>query len=253
MRSCAAVVFCGGRGTRLRSRLSGRSKALVLLDRRPYLYGLLAQLRDAGLREVILCVSPFTKDIIEEVRGGGEFGLEVRYSPDTGLHENASALWHSLAHLRTPLALCINGDTVVDVDYRRLLGAHLRSGAVGTLVASERADQPHPGAVEVAPGGKVRDLHEWAQDRGIAVTAGGLSRFYSNSGVYVFDVAALARLWLAECRTGKIEQGLLRDLAKRDNLFAFENGGRYLLDLGTPERLSAARSQLGSISQFFNV
>lgn len=253
MRSCTAVVFCGGRATRLQSQLSGRAKALVTLDRNPYLYGLLNQLHDAGLKEVILCVSPFTEDIIEDVRGGRAFGLEIRYSLDTGLHENASALWHCHARLRTPLALCINGDTIVDVDFRQLLRAHIRSGAACTLVASDRMDQPHPGAVEVDAGGKVIDLHEWAQDRQVEVRAYRSSRFYTNSGVYVFNVAALGSRCAPEDRTGKIEQGLLRSLAKSGGLFAFSNGSRYLLDLGTPHRLSTARSQLSSISQFFTV
>jgi NDP-sugar pyrophosphorylase family protein len=253
MRSCTAVVFCGGRATRLQSYLSGRAKALVTLDRKPYLHGLLNQLHDAGLKEVILCVSPFTTDIIEDVRGGRRLGLEVRYSLDTGLHENASALWYCHTHIRTPLALCINGDTIVDVDFGQLLRAHLRSGATCTLVASDRTDQPHPGAIEVGTGNRVIDLHEWEQDRGIAVRPYRSSRFYTNSGVYVFDMTVLGSRWAAEDRAGKIEQGLLRSLAKSRSLFAYRNGSKYLLDLGTPHRLSTARSQLSSISQFFTV
>ena len=91
-RLCTAVVFCGGRATRLQGHLRGNPKALVLLDRRPYLHSLLHRFCDAGLKQVVLCVSPFTTDIIKLIRGGSEYGLRVRYSIDSGLRENADAL-----------------------------------------------------------------------------------------------------------------------------------------------------------------
>jgi len=247
-RLCTAVVFCGGQGTRLREQLKGSAKALALLHHQPYLLGLLKQIANANLKEVLLCVSPFTKDIITTIRGGREVGLHVRYSIDSGLQENADALWQARNQIRTPLALCINGDTIFDVDLPLLLRAHLKSKAIATMVGSERVDQPHPDGLEVAPDNWVIDLHEWAQDLGIDVVRSTSAKCFSNSGVYVFDMRRLKRNWSPTRRVGKIEQGLLRDLARKRQLMAMNNGHRYLLDIGTPDRLMIARSQLASIS-----
>jgi NDP-sugar pyrophosphorylase family protein len=79
------------------------------------------------------------------------------------------------------------------------------------------------------------------------------SKTYSNSGVYVFNMGSLEKCWLDEHKVGKLEQGLLRSLAARKDLTALDNGDRYLLDIGTPERLMTARSQINSISRVFAV
>lgn len=248
---CTAVVFCGGRATRLRDQLRGAPKALLLLDTRPYLHSLLLCIRDAGLKDVVLCVSPFTQNIIDVIRGGNEYGLKVRYSLDSGTRENADALWQARTQIHTPLAVCINGDTIFNIDFAKLIQTHVRSGATATLVASEREDQPHPHGLEVSSDGKVVDLHEWAQDAGFPILRSPSSRSFSNSGVYVFDMARLEKDWPEADRAGKIEQGLLRGLAAKRDLIAMKNGDRYLLDIGTPERLLTARSQIDSISQVF--
>ena len=252
-RLCSAVIFCGGQATRLRDNLRGTPKALVVLDRRPYLHSLLVRIRDAGLNKVVLCVSPFTDEIINLVRGGEDYGLQISYSLDSGLLENADALWQARNKILTPLAICINGDTIFDIDFTKLVETHLGGGTVATLVASERLDQPHPDGVEILPNNRVVDLDEKAQDLGLPVVRSASATGYSNSGVYIFDMRRLEKNWSEEDRVGKIEQGLLRSLAGKGQLSAMRNGRRYLLDIGTPERLMIARSQLDSISRILAV
>jgi NDP-sugar pyrophosphorylase family protein len=101
--------------------------------------------------------------------------------------------------------------------------------------------------------GTVVDIHEWAQDQKVTFQVSPFSKFYSNSGIYVLDIQSLSHQWSDKERVGKLEQGLLRSLARRNALFAYQNGDRYLIDLGTPERLSAARAQINTISRFFTV
>src|SRR5687768_11706549 len=90
---CTAVVFCGGRGTRLQPILQGKPKALVEVADRPYLDGLLRSLRKAGVRRVVLCISGPTLAIAGQIGDGGRYGLRVRYTLDSGDVENAGALW----------------------------------------------------------------------------------------------------------------------------------------------------------------
>ena len=82
MDSCCAVIFCGGHATRVQSVLDGLPKALIPLDKTPYLDGLLKILRVAGVKKVVLCVSPFTNLISKYVGNGSRFNLDVRYSVD---------------------------------------------------------------------------------------------------------------------------------------------------------------------------
>ncbi|TFB09858.1 hypothetical protein E3V36_05525 [Candidatus Marinimicrobia bacterium MT.SAG.2] len=248
---CTAVIFCGGKATRLRPILRGAPKALIKLNEQPYLDGLLKLLFRMGVRFVFLCISPPTIIIANSVGDGHRYGLTVKYTIDNGEVENAGALWNALPDLHTPLLLCINGDTIVDLNLPNLINAHIRSGAVATLVGSTRNNQPHPGAIEVSLDGWVNDMHEAAQDRGEQVIVAPSSARLSNSGVYVFDRTEIKNNWKPEHRTGKMEQGLLPYLASKRLLWAYNNGNRFLLDLGEPERLEEALLNLQRISGFF--
>lgn len=248
---CTTVIFCGGQATRLQEVLKGEPKALVNLDKKPYLDGLLKLLYRQGFKKVVLCVSPFTLSIMNQIRNGTEYNLNVQYSLHSGLQENADALWVATSLIHTPLALCINGDTLIDINFGQLLHSHIASNAIGTLVASTRTDQPHPGAVEVGIAGWVKDMHEADQDKGKIITTSPSSVWHSNSGAYAFDVQKLHQNWPSELRVGKIEEGLLRHLAQRKALWAYNNSDRYLLDIGTQDRLLRAHNTLSDISKFF--
>lgn len=248
---CTTVIFCGGKASRLQKVLKGAPKALVNLHSRPYLDGLLKLLNKQGFREVVLCVSPATTKIIDQIGNGAEYSLHVQYSLDSGLLENADALWRATSLTHTPLLLCINGDTLINIDFGQLLRAHIISNAIGTLVTSTRTDQPHPGAVEVKIDGWVKDIHEEEQDTGKIITPTPSSVWLSNSGVYVFDFHRLLPHWPSELQIGKIEEGLLRKLARDQVLWSYNNSDKYLLDIGTQDRLLRARDTLSDIARFF--
>lgn len=251
MNSCCAVVFCGGRATRVQSTLDGLPKALIPLDTTPYLDGLLNLFRLSGIQKVVLCISPLTSAIEKHIESGSRFKVDVRYSVDSGYVENAGALWAALQLVDTPLILCVNGDTIVEIDFRALVCAHVHSGGIATLVGSTRDDQPHPKAVEVGLNGWVKNIYELEQDAGRPVEISPHCLWMSNSGVYVFDRRNIARYWSRHLRVGKLEQGFLRTLAVRRLLWAFPNGDKYLLDLGTEDRLERAQSEINRIGSFF--
>lgn len=175
----------------------------------------------------------------------------LRYSIDSGLVENAGAYWLARSLIFFPIAMCINGDTIVDVHFQHLLQAHMAMGAVATLVGSTRDNQPHTGAIEVSLDGWVRAIHEDEQDRGKIIKRSAICSYYSNSGVYVFDRERIEEVWPKRFRVGKLEQGLLKYLASKHMLWAYDNGTKFLLDIGVPKRLAEAKKQLIHISKFF--
>lgn len=246
------VVFCGGQGTRLQKVLKGQAKSMVQLNRKPYLDGLLGFASQQGIRYCILCVSPSSMANIMPIVGNGtRYGLSLSYSVDSGLVENAGAYWQARSLISLPTVICINGDTIVDVSFEHLFRSHITSRAVATIVGSMREDQPHSGAIEVGLDGWVRAIREDEQDRGAIMVKDATSRYFSNSGVYVFDRERVAQNWPAPFQTGKLENGLLKHLASNRILHLFDNGTRFLLDIGTPERLSGVGKRMDQISKLF--
>ena len=249
--SCTVVVFCGGRATRVSSILRGLPKALVPIAGRPYLVSLLTKLKRIGFTRCVLCVSAFAPDIEKRLQSTRVLGLEIQFSKDSGTVESAGALWCAMDFIDTKTIMCLNGDTIVDVDYRVLIREHMKRRPIVSLVVSSRDDQPHPGGVVLGPNQWVKDITEEEQDRGKPVSRKNHLRYVSNSGVYVINGDRLRRDWPIRFRTGKLETGLFRYLARKNRVWGFDNVDRYLLDFGSPERLKKLRRDMDRIEQLF--
>lgn len=78
-----AVILAGGLGSRLGPITAQRSKALVTIGQRPHLVHQLLLLRDAGVDETVIVVSPDTQRQVSDVvtRAGLEAGLVVQSEP----------------------------------------------------------------------------------------------------------------------------------------------------------------------------
>ena len=74
-----AVILVGGRGTRLRPLTVSTPKPMLPTAGYPFLAHLLARIREAGMRHVVLGTS-YKAEVFEEYFGdGSEFGLEIEY------------------------------------------------------------------------------------------------------------------------------------------------------------------------------
>jgi D-glycero-D-manno-heptose 1,7-bisphosphate phosphatase len=75
-----AVILCGGLGERLRPLTDLVPKPMVLLNGVPFLRYLLRQIKDNGIKEVILLTGYRGEQIREYFKDGGQLGLLIRYS-----------------------------------------------------------------------------------------------------------------------------------------------------------------------------
>ena len=73
-----AVILCGGRGERLRPLTDSLPKPMAPVLGRPFLEWLVVQLRDAGIRQIVL-LNGYRGDQVESHFGhGSRFGVEIR-------------------------------------------------------------------------------------------------------------------------------------------------------------------------------
>ena len=74
-----AVILVGGKGTRLRPLTVSTPKPMLPTAGAPFLKHLLARIKSAGMRHVVLGTS-FQAEVFEEYFGdGSEMGLEIGY------------------------------------------------------------------------------------------------------------------------------------------------------------------------------
>src|SRR6185369_7620333 len=77
----AAVVLAGGKGTRLRSVVADRPKVLAPVSGRPFLTYLLDQIRDVGIRRVVLSTG-YLAEQFASVIGDRYRNCEIDYAQE---------------------------------------------------------------------------------------------------------------------------------------------------------------------------
>jgi len=124
-------------------------KPLLPVGDRPVLEIIVAQLRDAGMAEVVLATG-WLSGLIEAYFGDGErFGIEVTY------HREANALGTA-----GPLAfvdmdedtLIMNGDVLTQPIYRGLIDAHRSGGAEATIATRTQTIDVDFGVLKLVDG-----------------------------------------------------------------------------------------------------
>ena len=80
--STTIVVLAGGLGTRLGAITASMPKAMVDVGGKPFIHHKLVQIRESGLRNVVLSVGHYWQQISDYVKGGDQWGLRVSYALD---------------------------------------------------------------------------------------------------------------------------------------------------------------------------
>lgn len=217
-----AVILAGGLGTRLRSILSDRPKAMAVFNDRPFLEYQLGLLKSGGVQEVVMCLGYMADVISSYVGDGARWGLCIRYSVESSPLGTGGAL--KLAEsLLDETFLLLNGDTFLSCDLGMLEEHHWHRRADVTLTVCRSDDATRYGSVKVKDGGRVTEFCEKvATDR----------PEYANAGLYVMSKALLATI--PARRLVSLEQELLEGWVKARRVFAFMYQGGFV-DIGTPE------------------
>ncbi|HEU68072.1 MAG TPA: glucose-1-phosphate thymidylyltransferase, partial [Candidatus Acetothermia bacterium] len=125
-----AVVLCGGEGTRLRPFTYTQAKHLLPVAGRPVVEHALAAVREAGIGDVGIVVSPSVEGQFRERLGDGEgLGLRVEYV----LQPEPKGLAHAV--------LCAEGFVGGD-PFLVYLGDNLLEHGVGEVVEAFRKARP---------------------------------------------------------------------------------------------------------------
>jgi mannose-1-phosphate guanylyltransferase len=231
-----ALVLTAGHALRLRPLSAVRAKAAMPVAGRPIIARILAWLRAAGVRRVVLNLH-HRADTITRIVGDGEaWDLQVRYSWESAVLGTAGGPRRALPLLEADRFLIINGDTLTDCDLGALAGHHRRSGARVTM-ALARGDTRRYGGVEVGPGGSVAGFVRAAAAAGAPGGAGhpgGATRSLLHFiGVQAVEADVFADV--PDDRPTETVRWLYPRLiaARAGSITAFASAASFL-DVGTP-------------------
>jgi len=219
-----AAILAGGQGTRLRTVVSDRQKVVAMVAGRPFLYRLLDQLADAGVRKVVLCTG-FQAVNVAATLGRAYRNMQFFYSEESEPLGTAGALRQALPLCDSNPILGLNGDSYCEIDFSAMLAAH-RNPA--TLAVREVADTTRSGRVEFDANDFVTSFVEKSTTPG---------RGWLSAGIYLLGREVLESIPAG--RPVSIERETFPSLVGR-GLRAFCTAGRFL-DIGTPSAYTKAQ------------
>ena len=145
-----AVILCGGRGTRMRPFTDTMPKPMVTVNGRPFLAYLIEQLRDQGIRRILL-LTGYRGEMIREFFGGGTaWGVEIGYSHGPAKWETGRRVWEARGELDGRF-LMLYSDNFVPFNLDKLLAFHATHYGVVSLLLQPKAT----GNIRVAADGRV--------------------------------------------------------------------------------------------------
>jgi len=226
------VVLAGGAGTRLRQRVPDLPKPMASVAGRPFLEYLLDRLLAAGLREITLSVGYRADSIIAHF--GDAYGeARLSYAVEKQPLGTGGAMAHALSGA-SEAALVLNGDTLLEVDYAKLIDWYLREPVRVAMVLKPVPDTARYGSVEIS-GERVTGFAEKGK------AGAGLI----NAGVYIVQPAVFAQFGLSG--RFSFEQDLLARHCKALSPRAFPTEA-YFIDIGVPEDYERAQGELPRVA-----
>ncbi len=216
-----AMILAAGRGERLRPLTDTCPKPLLEVGGRPLIAWHLESLSLAGFREVVVNLSHLGHAIREALGDGGEWGVNIHYSPEPpGALETGGGIVQALPLLGDAPFLVVNGDIWTDYP-------------LGSLRAM-KCEHAH---LVLVPNPPRNPDGDFALERARV----------SNSGPGMFTYSGLAvynpRLF-RHCSPGRYSiVPLLREAVEQRLVTGELHRGQWE-DAGTPESLDALRHRL---------
>jgi NDP-sugar pyrophosphorylase family protein len=226
MRPLVAAILAGGRGSRLRSCVNDRPKALAPIGGRPFLSYLLDHIAAAGIPDVVLCTG-YLGDQIERAFGDSYHGLRLAYSQEPSPCGTGGALRLAAAKIESDPVLVFNGDSFFDIDLVALWRWHHGREAHATIALTRVVDAARYGLIEVDDQGAVVAFHEKS-----SVPSAG----WINAGTYVLTHRLLQAI--PQHRAVSLETELFPSWIGQ-GLYGCRLTGRFI-DIGTPSEYAAA-------------
>ncbi len=128
-----AVIFCGGKGERLKPLTDYLPKPMIDIDGNPFLEYLINQLKEQGISDIVL-LTGYKKEIIEDYFGdGSKFGIKIEYSRGPVEWETAKRLWEA-RDLIWDNFLLLYGDNHVPFNLKKSISFHLDKNKILSFI-----------------------------------------------------------------------------------------------------------------------
>ena len=228
-----AVILAGGFGTRLSHVVSDVPKPMAPVYGKPFLCYLLDRLVDAGIRRIVLATG-YKHACIETYFGAEYRGAQIIYSQEDTPLFTGGAIRKAAGCLESDDFVVLNGDTLFDIDLKRLYDFHCERQSSLSIALRQVADTSRYGSVTCMDG-RIAAFHEKTESTG----SGDI-----NGGIY-----AIRRAWLMGLDVPvkfSFEKELMQPMAGQDGFYGLSFAD-YFIDIGVPEDYFRAQKEFQAL------
>lgn len=233
-----AMILAAGVGSRLRPLTDETPKALLDVGGTPMIEQVIRRLKGAGVTELVVNLFHLGDRIVEFLASKGDFGLRIAFTRETELLDTGGGLKNAAWFFNDGRPFFLhNVDVLSDIDLEGLFRFHHKAGALATLAVQRRSGSrqllfDHDGRLcgRESPKGV-----EWA-----AGPRGDVERL-AFTGIHVINPAIFSKM--TETGVFPITRTYLRLAGEAERIVAYRADGSYWQDIGSPDKLNAARKR----------
>jgi len=156
-----ALVLCAGKGTRLRPLTDSTTKPLIPVANRPILFYVLDQVKQVGISDIGIVVSPNNREQIQSAVGdGASWNAKITYIEQTEARGLAHAVISAESYLKESPFLMFLGDNLIEGDLSLFVDKFCRDTCTAFVLLKEVPDPRLFGVAELDDNGKVVRLVE---------------------------------------------------------------------------------------------
>ena len=226
--SINAIILAAGMGTRLQGIVDDIPKALININKKPFIIYLFDQLLKAKINRVIICTGHLSEKFPDLI-GYQYKKLEIIYSteiePPSG---TGGAIAKATNLILSDKCLVMNGDSYINTHLDKFMAWHEKNDYLGSILITNAKKENHYGNIKISTAGRITDFSEKNNIEG---------KKYINAGIYILDMKLIRDI------------PMNRDVSLEHDCFPFwiddGLGGFYrrakFIDIGTPESLKEAQ------------
>jgi glucose-1-phosphate thymidylyltransferase len=155
-----ALILAGGKGTRLRPITNSIAKHLIPVANKPLIFYILEQIKEAGIQDVGIIISPDTGEEIKKVVGDGtNWGINISYyvqSPALGI---AHAIKFGRDYLGDSTFLLYLGDNLIKDSIKNMVSYFINHPS-DALIALKEVEDPRAFGVAELNGNQITRVLE---------------------------------------------------------------------------------------------
>ncbi len=247
-----AYINAGGRGTRLRSvfpleEKRGISKALLPIGQPPIslIEHQINKLHRACLPTIVVGVGDHDNVALHvgrlPVRHDNVHPLQ--YSQQLGTAGDLLRSLRDNPHLFSEHVLIANVDTILDLDESKFLAFHCDHGGDMSIALTRNQGVPNQGAYHVGKSSKVLHCSETTGQLPAEFNLADVAYRASSTGALIVKRDVLDKLpWQPSDGPLSIYGEVVSDIVEGGSAFAYDNGGRFFLDIGTVDSWNRVQS-----------